>query len=346
MGSSIDINPSTANIALTAQGSEWLWTCFTLFAASAIALLAFAHRRPPGQRAWHYLGVAALLITSVAYFNLAANLAWTPIAVEFIRPGSRGRDQIANGAASPPTRAIGYGRYVAWALTVPLQLLMLLLATGFALSRVFLTLFFGLLMVVCGLIGALISTRYKFGMFSFGVACLFYIWYTLLMPARKSAFRLGEDVGRAYIRSASFLSLVWLVYPVIWGCSEGGNVITVTSESIAYGILDLLAQPVWMALHLYLIEGLDYDRFGFNSGKWSDSVAYPANATGAHGTTTNAGANAAGRAGPTSQVQGVHPATTSTTSGARPAAETGPAPGVAGGTEAAHHPQGEFRSTA
>jgi hypothetical protein len=45
--------------------------------------------------------------------------------------------------------------------------------------------------------------------------------------------------------------------PIIWACSEGGNVITVTSESIAYGVLDLLTKIIWVGLVLYLVEGLD-----------------------------------------------------------------------------------------
>lgn len=73
--------------------------------------------------------------------------------------------------------------------------------------------------------------------------------------------------------------------PVIWGVSEvrlplipssshrsgtdslflaqGGNVITVTSECIGYGILDLLMTVCFVFFFLYNNEGLDYDRFEF-----------------------------------------------------------------------------------
>ncbi|GAA5987087.1 hypothetical protein JCM11641_006424 [Rhodosporidiobolus odoratus] len=305
-GNSIQLNPSTANIALTLQGSEFLWTWFSLFTAAAILLITISHLRPMGNRAFHYIAVAILCISAVSLFLLASNLGWTPIAVEYVRSGSRGRDQLANGAPFPPTRSIGYARWVDYCLSVPLLLLLLVLCTGFPLSRVFITLFFGLLMTVLALIAALIRTRYKWGIVSpapvssvrtvpssspfppCGCHLPFLsiryattttypsdLWYTLLLAGRASAFRLGDDYGRAYIRSAVFLSGVWVIYPIIWACSEGGNVITVTSECIAYGVLDLLTKLIFPFFHLYNIEGLDYERFGFNSGKYSDGAHYP-----------------------------------------------------------------------
>ncbi|GAA5905961.1 hypothetical protein JCM6882_009082 [Rhodosporidiobolus microsporus] len=271
MGSSIDINPSTANIALTAQGSEFLWTWFALFTSSALVLLFVAHQRPVGHRAFHYFGVAALVVTALAYLYMASNLGWTPIPVEWVRSGSRGADQVANGAPNPPTRSISYARWIQFFLTWPILILMLHLATGFALSRVFFDLF---VCDVCLLVGALIESRYKWASYTFACVFLLYEWWSLLHPMRLSAFRLGDDYGRAYIRSASFLVLIWFVYPIIWAVSEGGNVITVTSECIAYGILDLLTTVVFTFFFLYACEGLDYERFEFASGKYSDSAAH------------------------------------------------------------------------
>ena len=37
-----------------------------------------------------------------------------------------------------------------------------------------------------------------------------------------------------------FFYLVWILYPVAWGLSEGGNVIQPDSEAVFYGILDLI----------------------------------------------------------------------------------------------------------
>jgi bacteriorhodopsin len=41
------------------------------------------------------------------------------------------------------------------------------------------TLFMAIFLVVCGLVGALVQSTYKWGFFTFGVAALFYIWYVV-----------------------------------------------------------------------------------------------------------------------------------------------------------------------
>ena len=42
-----------------------------------------------------------------------------------------------------------------------------------------------------------------------------------------------------------------ITYPIAWACAEGSNIITVTSEMIWYGILDVLAGPVFLFLFLF-----------------------------------------------------------------------------------------------
>lgn len=61
----------------------------------------------------------------------------------------------------------------------------------------------------------------------------------------NSNFRAGYVVGAGYI------SFIWMLYPICWGLSEGGNKISPSSEMVFYGILDLMSGPVfllaWMA---------------------------------------------------------------------------------------------------
>jgi bacteriorhodopsin len=42
-----------------------------------------------------------------------------------------------------------------------------------------------------------------------------YIWYMLLLPGRRSAQHIGSDFSKSYTMSNIFLTVVWLVYPVI-----------------------------------------------------------------------------------------------------------------------------------
>ena len=71
-------------------------------------------------------------------------------------------------------------RYIQWFITFPLLLLSVLLATGLSLSDIMTTIFMGIVVVICGLVGALVHSDYKWGFFVFGVVALFYVWYVSL----------------------------------------------------------------------------------------------------------------------------------------------------------------------
>lgn len=94
--------------------------------------------------------------------------------------------------------------------------------------------------------------------------------YVLLWHAPHTTFAAGGVLRSGYIRSASYLSFMLITYPIAWACSEGGNVITPTSEMIWYGILDIFAGPVFLFLFLWNLRSVDYSAFGLQSGKYTD----------------------------------------------------------------------------
>ena len=53
---------------------------------------------------------------------------------------------------------------------------------------------------------------------------------------------MGADILRNFTILAGWTVSVSMVYPIVWGVSEGGNVIAPDSEAAAYGVLDILAQ--------------------------------------------------------------------------------------------------------
>lgn len=70
-----------------------------------------------------------------------------------------------------------YVRYIQWFITFPLLLLELLLATGLSISDMFTAIFMAITLVIMGLVGALVSSTYKWGYYAFGIFALSYIWY-------------------------------------------------------------------------------------------------------------------------------------------------------------------------
>lgn len=112
-------------------------------------------------------------------------------------------------------------------------------------------------MIVTGLVGALVSSSYKWGYFAFGCAALAWIVYLLVWEARKHANAVSTDAGRAFLYCGSLTAFLWILYPIAWGLCEGGNVIAPDSEAVFYGILDMLAKPGFGALLLWGHRNID-----------------------------------------------------------------------------------------
>jgi len=252
----LDLNPPNATYHISTNASDWLWAAFCIFATSLLVMVGLDLMRPRGTRLFHQLAIIVLTTASVAYFSMASDLGATPIQTEFRGEG---------------TRQIWYVRYIQWFITFPLLLLELLLASGLSLSDILTTLFMGVVLVICGLVGALVHSTYKWGYFVFGCAALFYIWYVLLWYAPRAAFAASELRSGWYI-SSGYFSFMLITYPIAWACSEGGNVISPSSEMIWYGILDIFAGPGFLFFFLWNLRSVDYSSFGFRSGKYTDSA--------------------------------------------------------------------------
>jgi len=259
----LNLNPPNATFHLTTHGSDWLWAAFSVFALSLLVMIVLDFMRPRGTRLFHQIATIVLATFTIGYFSMASDLGATPILVEF-----RG-----HGDSAYPTRQIWYVRYIQWFITFPLLLLEVLLATGLTLSDILTTLFMAVVVVVCGLVGALVHSDYKWGYYVFSVAALIYIWNVLLWHGANAAFPAGGALRPGYLRSAGWLSFILITYPICWACSEGANVISPDSEMIWYGILDLLAGPVFLFLFLFHLRGIDYAAFGLSSGKYTDTMA-------------------------------------------------------------------------
>lgn len=164
----------------------------------------------------------------------------------------------------------------------------MLFATGLALTEILTTAFFAWVVVVCGLVGALVESSYKWGFYVFGLFALFYIWYVplcltyenlslrlprtvLLGHGPRTTFNAGPGLRSGYIRGSGFLSFILILYPIGWAVSEGGNVISPTSEAVWYGVLDLILGPVFLFYLVFGLRNIDYNTFGLQSLKYTDT---------------------------------------------------------------------------
>ncbi len=157
-------------------------------------------------------------------------------------------------------------------LTSPLLLLMILLTAALPWPTILFVILLDLVKVVCFLIGALVRTSYKWGYYAFALAALFGIMYHVLGTGRNHARPLGADVSKAYTTAAGLLMFLWLLYPIAWGLSEGGNVISLDSETVFYGILDILSKVGVTFLLLFAHNKIEPARLGLRIRDYEDST--------------------------------------------------------------------------
>lgn len=246
---------------------------------SAFAFMGLSFRKHRSQRLFHYITTAIVLVAAIAYFAMGSNLGWTAIQVEFSRSDPKVRGNM---------RQIFYVRYIDWFVTTPLLLADLLLTCGLPGPTILFVILMNEIMVVTGLVGALVKSSYKWGFFVFGCAAFLFVAYSVVFEGRKYAKALGADVHRTYVLCGVWTIGLWCLYPIAWGLSEGGNVISSDGEAIFYvripsplfptpynfhpkdpntdeqGILDILAKPGFGALLLWGHRNIDLARLGLH----------------------------------------------------------------------------------
>lgn len=104
----------------------------------------------------------------------------------------------------------------------------------------------------------------------------------LAFEARKHANSLGADVGRAFLMCGSLTAFLWILYPIAWGLCEGGNVISPDSEAVFYGILDVLAKPIFGALLIFGHRNIAPARLGLRIRDYDEDPTHHGGAKG-HG---------------------------------------------------------------
>ena len=246
-----------ASLQITSNASDWYFTVCAIMAVTTLAFMGMSFSKPRTHRLFHYITAGITMVAAIAYFSMGAGLGQVPVQVEFSRPDS-------SMVAAAGTREIFWVRYVDWFVTTPLLLLDLLLTAGLPTPTILVTILADEIMIVTGLVGALTQSSYKWGYWTFGMFAFFYVFYSLVFIGRSSARALGPEVSRTFVQCGVLTVFIWFLYPIAWGLAEGGNVIHPDGEAIFYGILDVIAKPVFGFLLLFGHRNIDPEMLGLN----------------------------------------------------------------------------------
>jgi len=268
-------NGGAATITLSTVGSDWYWAVCAVMTVATLTFLGLAITKPRSHRIFHYITAGVTMVAAIAYFSMGSDLGRTPIVAEFPR----------NNVPVGATREIFYVRYIDWVITTPLLLLDLLLTAGMPAPTILFVLLVDEVMIITGLVGALVASSYKWGYFVFGNFAMIYVLYILIWDARRQANALGSDVGRTFLICGTLTSFLWTLYPIAWGLSEGGNVIGSNAEAFFYGVLDIMAKPVFGALLIWGHRNIEPSRLGLSINDYTEKDAtHNGKHHGAHGT--------------------------------------------------------------
>ncbi|KAI9047914.1 hypothetical protein LZ554_007716 [Drepanopeziza brunnea f. sp. 'monogermtubi'] len=237
----LKINPPSGDFHLVVNGSNWLWTVTAIYAFSLLVVIGLTYFAKNGEKIFHYLFQIALFVGTVCYFAMASDLGSTPIKTSVQDQG---------------LRQIFYNRYINWFVGWTPLILVVGLISGVSWATILYNIALTWIWVSSWLSGALVASTYKWGFFVFGTFAYLLLSASLLTSGLRTAKRL--KITTHYTLIAGYLIFLWFLYPIAWGVDDGGNVISVTSGFVYFGILDLLTVPVLGFAVLFLATKFDY----------------------------------------------------------------------------------------
>ncbi|KAI6781963.1 uncharacterized protein J7T54_005174 [Emericellopsis cladophorae] len=238
-----DTNPASGARSLTQGGSNWLWAVTAVFAISSLVLLVLGLRPRHGERIFHYLFTIALLVGAITYFAMASDLGWSVV-----------RQHLRVSEAA--TYQVFFAKYIFWVVAFPAIVIALGLASGVSWATIVYNIFLTWIWIISYLVGAYTRTRYKWGFFTSGTVAYLLLAYQTLWSGWSASRRFPHQ--RDYTLLAGYANLFWLIYPIAWAVTDGGNVIGVTQMAIFFGILDVLLVCGLAFAFIFLSKGWDH----------------------------------------------------------------------------------------
>ncbi|OTB04296.1 hypothetical protein M426DRAFT_22918 [Hypoxylon sp. CI-4A] len=242
----LNINPPAGNEELSVNGSDWLWAVTAIYVVSFLVFYASSFVARSGEKIFHYLFTIALLVGSISYFAIASDLGYVAIPVANHKP------------VDGWVRQIFWAEYVNWVVSFPVVTIALGLLSGVSWATIFYNIALSWTWVISYLVSAFTTSNYKWGFYAFGTTAWILLAFNTLVEGTTSARRV--EVAGDHTVLAGWINLLWLLYPIAFGLTDGGNRIGVTPAYIFFGILDVLLIPVLSFAFLFLSRRWDYGR--------------------------------------------------------------------------------------
>ena len=204
----------------------WLWIYVAAMAAGALIIIAWS-RDPKGVPHYEY--------AAAAFIPIWSGLAYMASALD-------------QGILLVDGREVYLTRYIDWLVTTPLLLATLAWTAMFTVKKhtslIVTIMGADVIMILSGLFADLTTDDgIKWLWYSIGCVCLLVIFYVAWGPLRRIAYSQGDEVGSTYVRVATFLSVLWVGYPVVWALGPSGlGLLDRTTDVALFVILPILSK--------------------------------------------------------------------------------------------------------
>lgn len=265
----LGFNPPNGSEKLSVNGSDWLWAVTAIYVVSFLAFFGLSFVARSGEKIFHYLFTVALLVGSITYFAQASDLGYAVIS------------EVNSSPSYALTRQIFWPKYVNWVVSFPAVITALGLLSGVPWATIIYNIFLSWIWVISYLVSAFTISNYKWGFYAFGTVSWLLLAFSTL-AASSSARRVG--VARDHTVLSGWVNLLWLLYPIAFGLTDGGNRIGVTPGFIFFGILDLFFIPVLAFVFIFLARTWDYSQLNLaftRYGRVHNAGQFPEKAAGA-----------------------------------------------------------------
>ncbi len=215
------------------------WAYVAVMAASAIGILLMS-RQPKGVPQYKYLIHAFMVIWS--------GLAYSAIA-------------LGQGSVEVGGETVYFARYLDWVVSTPLLLLSLVL-TGKYTLKLEGPITAGLLgsqviMILTGLIADLSASENKWFWYIAGCVALIVVYRLMWKELYAKAKIQGPELTAAYRGSAIYLSIQWLLYPLVWVLgSTGLELFGPQLTTVLFIILPIVSKSGFSFYNLHKLRGL------------------------------------------------------------------------------------------
>ncbi|KAK0613818.1 heat shock protein 30 [Immersiella caudata] len=241
----LTINPPAGDQFYTVNGSNWSWTVAAVYTLTFAIVYALSFKARAGEKFFHYLFTVANLVGAITYFALASDIGFSVV-------------EVSNNLNYGLTRQIFFAKYINWVVNFPIAIISLGVLSGVSWTTIIYNIFLSWTWIISYLVGAYTTTNYKWGFFTFGTVAWIALAISTLTTGLSSAARV--EIRRDYVVLAGWLNLLWLLYPIAWGLSDGGNKIGVTPSFVFFGVLDILLIPVLTYATIVLSRKWDYGK--------------------------------------------------------------------------------------